>query len=176
MSQIALAVLALAAAALCIGVAGLLRRVTDVKLTLGGYNGERRQFIIDIGLMLPQPVLDEIPDPASDALIVVGASTCEVCHQLFAELDVVPGQVLAGVANDREDELDRLVVAGGAGRLSPAATEVLVREFDLSQVPVAIAERDGYVIGAAYGEEIGSGEKLGAFWAGFAAGRLEVAA
>ena len=37
---------------------------------------------------------------------------------------------------------------------SDAATETLVREFDLSQVPVAIAQRDGYVVGAAYGSAI----------------------
>src|ERR671935_2760 len=77
MTQITLAVLALGCATLCVGVAGLLRRITDVKLAFGGYTGEVRQFMIDSGRRLPEDVIAEIPDPEDDALLVLGSGSCE---------------------------------------------------------------------------------------------------
>jgi hypothetical protein len=168
MTQVTLAVLAFSCAVLCVGVAGLLRRVTDVKLALSGHSGEHRQFMIDIGRQLPKEVIAEIPEPEEDALLIVGSTSCETCKIVLAELDAVPGQVVAGVIQDGAD--DELIELGRCSALlSTATTELLVREFDLSQVPVAIAQRDGYVTGAAYGAQIGTGEGLREFWAMFGA-------
>ena len=52
MTQITLAVLAFGCATLCVGVAGLLRRITDVKLAFGGYTGEVRQFMCEHRVLL----------------------------------------------------------------------------------------------------------------------------
>jgi hypothetical protein len=175
-TNIAITLLALACAALSVGVAGLLRRITDVKLALGGYSGEVRQFMIDIGRRLPESVLDELPDSSSDALLVVATTSCDVCERVLAELDRVPGQVVAAVIEEKGVPVGRIEVAAGAGRLSSDASEELVRDFDITQVPVAIAQRDGYVVGAAYGTEIGSGEKLREFWTKLGVRPSEVAA
>jgi hypothetical protein len=175
MTQITLAVLSLGCATLCVGVAGLLRRITDVKLAFGGYTGEVRQFMIDTGRRLPEDVIAEIPDPEDDALLILGSGSCEACRRVLAELDLVPGQVIAGIARDPEVETEAPPIGACTATLSDAATETLVREFDLSQVPVAIAQRDGYVVGAAYGAAIESGEKLRDFWAMFGVNPVEVA-
>jgi hypothetical protein len=174
-TDIALTVLGLACATLCVGVAGLLRRITDVKLAFGGYSGERRQFMIDSGRALPGLVVDEIPDAEEDALLVLGSGSCDICRAVLAELDVVQGQVLAGIVQEQEGSTETPLVANCTARLSDVATETLVREFDINQVPVAIAQRDGYVVGAAYGAAIGTGEQLRDFWALFGAKPLEVA-
>ena len=176
MTDIAITLVALACAVLSVGIAGLLRRVTDVKLALGGYSGEARQFVIDIGRRLPESVLAELPDSSRDALLVVATTSCDVCERLLAELDRVPGQVVAAVLVEKGVPVERIAVAASAGRLSSDASEQLVRELDVSQVPLAIAQRDGYVIGAAYGNEIGSGEQLRAFWAKLGVRPSEVAA
>ena len=174
MTQITLAVLALGCATLCVGVAGLLRRITDVKLAFGGYTGEVRQFMVDSGRLLPEDVIAEIPNPEDDALLVLGSGSCEACRRVLAELDVVPGQVVAGIVREPDIEVEPPPIGSCTATLSEAATETLVRELDLSQVPVAIAQRDGYVVGAAYGPAIENGEKLRDFWALFGANAVEV--
>jgi hypothetical protein len=174
MTQITLAVLALGCATLCVGVAGLLRRITDVKLAFGGYTGEVRQFMIDSGRLLPDDVIAELPNPEEDALLVLGSNSCESCRRVFAELDVVSGQVVAGVVVEADVEAERPPIGSCTAILSDAATETLVRELDLSQVPVAIAQRDGYIVGAAYGPAIETGEKLREFWTLFGANPVEV--
>jgi hypothetical protein len=172
MNEIAITVLSLACATLCVGVAGLLRRVVDVKLALGGYDGERRQFMVDIGRKLPEPVIAKIPYPEDRGLIVVASRSCEACHQVVEELDGIGGQVLVGVMAGEGVALD----TGDVPLLSEEATEQLVAEFGLSQIPVAIAQQDGYVVGAAYGEALAVEGGLGRFWATIADTRVEVPA
>jgi hypothetical protein len=160
MNQVSVGILTLGCAVLCLGVAGLLRRITDVKLALGGYNGEIRQFMVDIGRMLPEPVIAELPDPEMDALLVVASRSCETCHRLAGEVEALSGQVLVGVLPGDGPGLD----TGDVPLLSEEATERLATEFDLSQIPVVIAQREGYVVGAAYGETLVADGGLTRFW------------
>jgi|GEM_PF-2456074 hypothetical protein len=165
-SQVALGALALGCAVLCVGVAGLLRRITDVKLSLGGYT-ESRPFIVDIGRRLPDDVIDAIADPQADALIVIGSTSCDACRGVLADIDTLPGQILVGIVRDPAAGDEELEIGSHASRLSDGITEAFVHSFDLTQVPVAIAQRDGFVVGAAYGRDIESAEKLGVFWRNF---------
>lgn len=160
MTDVSIAVLSLGCAVLCVAVAGLLRRITDVKLRLGGYNGEIDQFMIDIGRMLPEPVVAEIPDPSSAALLIVASRSCEVCHQLVEQLDSLPGQVLVGVMSGEGADLDTEAQL----LLSERATDELVNELGLSQIPVAIVQRDSFIVGAAYGDPLVDPGGLEKFW------------
>ena len=164
MTNIALAVLALSCAGLSVGVAGLLRRVTDVKLALGGYSGEIRQFIIDFGRRLPASVVEGIPEPTSDALILVGSTSCDACKALIGELDKMPGQILLAILDQDRRGLSSLTIGRSVVVLDADAAGTLARDFDISQVPVVITQRDGVVVGAAYGSAIESGRKLRDYW------------
>jgi hypothetical protein len=175
MLDVGFAILAAGCAVLSVAVAGLLRRITDVKLTLGGYTDEPRPFMIDMGRMLPQRVLQEIPRVEEDALILLGSASCHLCHDLLAEVGALRRQVVVGVVPERDGtDGSPLVIGSRSATLTEEATIELTRAFEIDQVPVAIVQRDGYVVGASYGADLESTEKLQQFWEMFGENFAEV--
>lgn len=106
MTSIGTTLLAVSCAVLAVAVAGLLRRIADVKLALGGYVDTPEQFMIDSGTRLPDAVLGELSDVSSVALLVVASPDCDTCTDLLPELERLPGQVVAAVLPGEERQRD----------------------------------------------------------------------
>lgn len=175
MLEVGFAILAVGCAVLSVAVAGLLRRITDVKLALGGYTDEPHPFVIDMGRLLPERVLEEIPRVEEDALILLGSVSCHLCHDLLAEVGLLRRQVVVGVVPEPDGpDGSPLVIGSCSATLTEEATSELVRAFEIDHVPVAIVQRDGYVVGASYGTDLESTEKLQQFWEMFGENLAEV--
>lgn len=158
LEPILLGVTAVAVASLTVLVLGLLRLVTDLRLTLSGHGDQAHGLRLTAGRLLPDVAGLE---REGDALIVFVAPGCPACESLLAELDGVRGGrvVLAPLGElDPDPRLSMDV-------LQPSAAKALAEEMGVEQTPFVLAQRDGILTGHLSGESAAGAQQLQEFWA-----------
>ena len=155
-----LVVTGVAVIGLTVAVLGLLRRVTDLRLLLSGHSeAPRSQLRMVAGRELPAGAVD------GDALLVFATAGCDSCTALLGELDHVRGGTVVVVPADGDAAELRPLVAEGVPLLDDGEARRLVDDLGIDTTPFVLAQRDGIILGHAYGESAASALHLEELWA-----------
>jgi hypothetical protein len=133
-----------------------LRGIAELRLTIAGFTTDPvpRVARLDAGRALPDALISALYDPHEETLIVFLSTGCETCWRVARDLhNVVEVPVKVCVIGENGDQLaatirepvvciDQAIAAGAAGELQVDVT------------PLAILQRDGYILGTAYGSSV----------------------
>jgi len=140
-----------------------LRGIAELRLRLTGSGVDPASRLI-IGRRLPDRLINLIPDPRLDTLVIFMSSTCGTCHGLAAELGrFADRQVMAVIAGDSVADLVATlpphvkVVDGEQARAVDA-------DLPMAMWPSAILQRDGFMLAVAMGGDADSAADLEVLW------------
>lgn len=151
-----------------------LRGIAELRLQLSGVAAEAQRDRLLAGRELPAVLRARLPWGREDGLVVFLSSDCPVCGELPELLARVRiGNIVAGLLHPDVELRERLLEHVGV--LDEEAVRASAEELEVDATPMLIHQRDGVIVGTAYGEAATSVDELERFWTAGGARLLEVA-